>query len=121
MRIGDVATRAGVSVRALRYYEEQELLPAARSSSGQRHYDDVAVERVQLIQQLYAAGLNSKAIRLLLPCMHTGIATPEMLDRLTHERHRIDVQASELVRTRDRLDAVIAAARQAEEHCLPVG
>lgn len=37
MRIGEVAAKAGVSVRALRYYEEQDLLDASRSSGGQRH------------------------------------------------------------------------------------
>ena len=62
-------TKTGVSVRALRYYEEQGLLAAARSNSGQRHYPDSAVDRVQLIQQLYAAGLSSKTILDLLPCV----------------------------------------------------
>lgn len=41
MRIGEVAKKAGVSVRALRYYEEQDLLPAERSSGGQRQYPGV--------------------------------------------------------------------------------
>ena len=36
MRIGEVAERAGVSTRALRYYEEQGLLESDRTSSGQR-------------------------------------------------------------------------------------
>lgn len=34
MRIGEPASRVGVSVRALRYYEEQDLLASARSPSG---------------------------------------------------------------------------------------
>lgn len=34
MRIGEVAERAGVSVRALRYYEEQRLLGATRTGGG---------------------------------------------------------------------------------------
>ena len=111
MRIGEVAAKAGVSVRALRYYEEQSLLAAQRSLSGQRQYADDAVERVQLIQQLYAAGLSSKTILELLPCVHTGIATPATLGRLTVERDRIDAQIRDLTSTRDRLDAVIVAAR----------
>jgi DNA-binding transcriptional MerR regulator len=59
MRIGELAARTGVSVRALRYYEEQELLAPERSTTGQRHYPDDAVDRVELIQQLYAAGLST--------------------------------------------------------------
>jgi DNA-binding transcriptional MerR regulator len=109
VRIGEVAAAAGVSVRALRYYEEQGLLEAERSASGQRHYPDGAVDRVRWIQLLYAAGLSSRAIVDLLPCVHTGRATPEMLARLTAERDRIDQQARELIATRDRMDAVIAA------------
>jgi DNA-binding transcriptional MerR regulator len=110
MRIGELATRTGVSVRALRYYEEQNLLASERSPSGQRHYPDSAVDRVQLIQQLYAAGLPSKSILDLLPCVVNGEATPELLDRLAVERDRIDRHIGDLVSTRDRLDSVITNA-----------
>lgn len=110
MRIGELAAAAGVSTRAIRYYEEMNLLPAQRSTSGQRHYTEGAVERVQLIQQLYAAGLGSRAITELLPCMHTGVATPAMLGRLAADRDRVDRQVCELTATRDRLDSVIGSA-----------
>lgn len=120
MRIGELAARAGVSVRALRYYEEQNLLASVRSPSGQRQYQDSAVDRVQLIQQLYAAGVPSRAIVELLPCVETGDVTPALLDRLSAERGRIDAQVSTLVKTRDRLDAIIttaATARNAGRPC----
>jgi DNA-binding transcriptional MerR regulator len=110
MRIGELAARTGVGVRSLRYYEEQELLAAERSFSGQRHYPEGAVERVQLIQQLYAAGLSSKSIRDLLPRVVNGRATPDLLGGLSAERDRIDGQIRDLVRARDRLDTVIANA-----------
>ncbi|MEU9020278.1 MerR family transcriptional regulator [Actinomadura sp. NPDC048394] len=110
MRIGELAARTGVSVRALRYYEEQDLLAAERSPSGQRHYADAAVDRVGLIQQLYAAGLSSRSILELLPCVVDGEATPELLDRLAAERDRIDRRISDLSGARDRLDTVISAA-----------
>ena len=110
MRIGELAAKAGVSVRALRYYEEQALLASERTASGQRVYADAAVERVQFIQRLYAAGLSSKAILEILPCVHTGDVTPELLARLTTERDRIDRQITELIATRDRLDGVIRSA-----------
>ncbi|WEV30038.1 MerR family transcriptional regulator [Streptomyces sp. 71268] len=110
MRIGELARRTGVSVRSLRYYEEQHLLPAVRSTSGQRQYPESAVGRVELIQQLYAAGLSSKTILGIMPCMVTGEVTPMLLDRLTGERDRIDQQIAGLTSTRDRLDAIISAS-----------
>ncbi|MFJ9127929.1 MULTISPECIES: MerR family transcriptional regulator [unclassified Streptomyces] len=110
MRIGELAARTGVSVRALRYYEEHELLAAERSPSGQRLYARDAVDRVLLIQQLYAAGLSSRTIVELLPCVVDGNATPELLDRLSTERDQIDQKIAELADTRKRLDSVLAGA-----------
>jgi DNA-binding transcriptional MerR regulator len=107
MRIGELATKAGVSVRALRYYEEQGLLRSVRSTSGQRHYAEAAVDRVQLIQNLYAAGLASRTIAELLPCVDANVSTPESRARLAAERDRIDRQIADLIQTRDRLDAII--------------
>jgi DNA-binding transcriptional MerR regulator len=110
MRIGELATKTGVSVRALRYYEEQQLLAPARSPSGQRLYPDGAVDRVQLIQQLYAAGLSSRTILGILPCVVTGEVTPELLARLTAERDRIEGRIGDLTATRDRLATIIATS-----------
>lgn len=110
VRIGELATRSGVSVRSLRYYEEQSLLRATRSSSGQRHYDDGAVERVQLIQMLYTAGLSSKTIHELLPCVEAGVSTPHSQGVLLAERARIDRQMADLAAARGKLDEIIAIA-----------
>ncbi|MET8311705.1 MerR family transcriptional regulator [Micromonospora sp. NPDC005173] len=113
MRIGELAARAGVSVRALRYYEEQNLLASERSSSGQRHYPDSAVDRVRLIQQLYVAGMTSRTIVGLLPSFETGKVVPAMLDQLSAEHKRIDTEISGLVGARDRLEAIISRATAA--------
>ncbi|MEH0400017.1 MerR family transcriptional regulator [[Kitasatospora] papulosa] len=117
MRIGEVARRAGVSVRALRYYEEQDLLRAERSSGGQRRYPDSAVDRVQLIQQLYAAGLPSRSVREVLRSVYAGTVEPGLLDRLESERARITTRITELLAARDRLDGVIATTRNPPPAC----
>ncbi|MDN3354492.1 MerR family transcriptional regulator [Actinomadura sp. DC4] len=115
MRIGELAAKTGVSVRALRYYEEQELLESTRSDSGQRRYADEAVGRVDLIQQLYAAGLPSRTILQILPCVVTGEVTPELLDRLSAERDRIEERIDGLTVTRDRLNKIINTAARARD------
>ncbi|WP_158892747.1 MerR family transcriptional regulator [Amycolatopsis anabasis] len=110
MRIGELARRTGVTTRAVRYYEEQGLLASERSSSGQRHYTEAAVDRILVIRELYAAGLSSKTIAELTPCVIDGKATPELLHRLAMERDHLDRHIADLAHTRDRLDAVIAGA-----------
>lgn len=115
MRIGELSAACGVSVRSLRYYEEQGLLAAARSASGQRHYGDLAVERVNLIQQLFAAGLCSSTLVDLLPCISDASArTPLLAARLRIERERITRSITSLVDTRDALDRVIGEVDSAD-------
>ncbi|MCP2342097.1 MerR family transcriptional regulator [Actinomadura rupiterrae] len=115
MRIGELAERAGVSVRSLRYYEEQGLLASVRSASGQRHYTEAQVARVLFIQRLYAAGLSSRTIVELLPCVDAPSEEHALdaLDRMAQERARLDAHITELAQTRDALDEVMAGARKA--------
>jgi DNA-binding transcriptional MerR regulator len=113
MRIGELAARTGASIRSLRYYEEQGLLTSIRSTGGQRHYTDDEIERVAFVQRMYAAGLSSRTIVELLPCVdspgddHSDAA----MERMRQERDRLSDHMEELRRTRDALDALMAAAR----------
>ncbi|MFD0783976.1 MerR family transcriptional regulator [Micromonospora azadirachtae] len=120
MRIGELAARTGVSVRALRYYEEQQLLTSLRSGGGQRQYPEDAADRVHLIQTLYAAGLSSKTILDLLPCVDAKVNTPASRALLRAERDRIDRRISELVAARERLDAVITSSESPASGCTHV-
>ncbi len=118
MRIGDLARRVGVSTRALRYYEEQGLLASHRTPRGQRTYSESAVERVRLIQQLFGAGLSSRTILQLLPCIDAGYASPETFDLMTAERERITAAMDDLAAARAALDRMIAIAHHpTPEHC----
>lgn len=111
MRIGEVAAKAGVSVRALRYYEQQELLHSTRNPGGQRQYPAGAVERVRLIQQLYSVGLPSRTIREVLPFADSGEVSPELLELLAAEHDRLNRQMTDLRDVRDRLRDCITEAR----------
>ncbi|WP_103343201.1 MerR family transcriptional regulator [Amycolatopsis sp. CA-126428] len=113
MRIGELAARTGVSVRSLRYYEQQGLLTSTRSASGQRHYTADEVERVGFIQRMFAAGLSSSTIADLFPCIDSpGEETSEAAERrMVQERDRLTDHIAELIRTRDSLDQLIAVNR----------
>ena len=112
MRIGDLARQTGASVRSLRYYEEQGLLVAQRTTRGQRTYAEDAVARVRLLRQLYNAGLNSATIVTLMPCVDRPSAgsTRESVALMEREHARLGQQVDELVSTRDQLAYLIAAA-----------
>jgi DNA-binding transcriptional MerR regulator len=127
VRIGELSARTGASVRSLRYYEEQGLLTSVRSSGAQRHYRDADVERVRLLQRLYDAGLSSRTIAALLPCVDApgAEASDDAYARMVEERDRLDAHIADLARTRDSLDAVIATNRRTRSgpsaHRAPAG
>lgn len=69
MQIGTLSRRTGVSIRMLRYYEQEGLLTPKRQVSGYRDYgqdDESAVRRIQMLSN---AGLKLDAIRRILPCV----------------------------------------------------
>ena len=121
MRIGELATRAGVSVRSLRYYEEQGLLSSTRTASGQRQYAEGAVEHVVFLQRMYAGGLSSKTILELLPCTYapSEANSDAAYDRMVEERAKLDRHIAELLHTRDTLDGFIAANRTYRDQLSP--
>ncbi|MEU9600173.1 MULTISPECIES: MerR family transcriptional regulator [Streptomyces] len=108
LRIGEVARGAGVSVRAVRYYEQQGLLTVERSPSGQRLYRQDTVPLVRFFQQMFAAGLTSRRIAELLPCWDTGHTDTEQRAMLRAERDRIQAKVDDLQAALDRLDEIIA-------------
>ncbi|MFJ9808826.1 MerR family transcriptional regulator [Streptomyces sp. NPDC101158] len=56
--IGELAERAGVTVKTVRFYSDRGLLPeAARSGGGHRRYGPEALERLRLIRSLRALDL----------------------------------------------------------------
>lgn len=66
-RIGELATRSGVSVDTVRYYEQRNLLPRpVRSTGGFRLFTLETIERVRFIKQAQELGLSLDEISELL-------------------------------------------------------
>lgn len=113
MRIGELAKVTGVSTRALRYYEEQGLLPAVRLGNGYRDYDEQAARRVSFIQDLYSAGLPSEVIREILPCAGGERPTGDcsaLHDRVRQVRDRLARQEQLIARQRKMLESYLSGA-----------
>lgn len=125
MRIGQLSERTGTSRRLLRYYEEQGLLVSSRSLNGYREYDERYVERVLQIRGLLEAGLPTRVIKQILPCISTpgaiyvSDATPETIATLEHERDRMTERIQFLVRNRDAIAGYLDAVRRSRPPTVP--
>jgi DNA-binding transcriptional MerR regulator len=117
MRIGELAERTGTSRRLLRYYEEQGLVIPDRLPNGYRDYDERLVDRVMQIRGLLDAGLPTRIIKQILPCLdrprtiHFPDATPEMLATLERERDQMTRRIECLTRNRDAIAEYLDVVR----------
>jgi len=58
MRIGELAARAGVTPKAIRYYEERGLVKARRTPAGYRDFDDTSLEVIAMIRNAQRLGVK---------------------------------------------------------------
>ncbi|WP_394216685.1 MerR family transcriptional regulator [Brachybacterium vulturis] len=110
LSIGELSSHTGVSPRSLRYYEEQGLLTPRRTAAGHRRFDAEAVDRVLLVQRLFAAGLSSTEIAPVLPVLCGVHDTAGSLAALRVHRERLAREIARLHDTAEILDEVL------EEH-----
>lgn len=67
LTIGELAKRAGITVKTVRFYSDRGLLPeTARSAGGHRLYGPGALDRLRLIRSLRALDLPVPAVRRIL-------------------------------------------------------
>jgi MerR family redox-sensitive transcriptional activator SoxR len=109
LTIGAVSERTGVAPSALRFYEAEGLVHAARSEGGQRRFARETVRRISFIRVAQQVGLTLDEIREALASLPES-RTPNHKDweRLSASwRPRIDGQIALLERLRDKLDGCI--------------
>ena len=79
IQVGELAKRAGITVRTLHHYEQTGLLlPSARSEAGYRLYNLADVQRLHMIQALAKAGLELAEIKDFLE--QDTLSLPDLLD-----------------------------------------
>lgn len=66
MNIGDVAERAGVPAKTIRYYEEIGLVTPARAANGYRAFRERDVHKLTFLARARALGFSIEACRSLL-------------------------------------------------------
>lgn len=126
MRIGELSERTGVPTRMLRYYEEQGLLRAGRSTNGYREYDESAVDHVISVRNLIQAGLTSRLVRVVLDLEQSNATQPvndcsrSMAQTLRDELDAIDARIDCLQRSRATVHTFLEQSSHADLVDAPV-
>jgi DNA-binding transcriptional MerR regulator len=111
LSIGDVAKLTGVAVSAIRYYEEQGLLPRAdRRANNRRCYGDETVQAIEFIAACRKASMTLEAIRKLQDQLQQpGLRCEQAADIVGDAISDITLQIVELQKARKHLSKVATA------------
>lgn len=122
MRIGEVAERAGVTTKTLRYYERAGLIDQARRTpNGYRDYQPAVLDRLRFIRAAQRVGLTLGEIKGVIafrdrgspPCGH-------VLELIEGRAADLDRRIAELGALRDDLCRLAARGRTLPiEACSP--
>lgn len=112
LTIGELAKRADVNPRTVRYYESVGVLPEPeRSESGYRLYSDADVERLRFIRSAQHLGLKLGEIKETLafrdraepPCRYVQAVIERRLEEVEEQLDALRVFQSELRQLRERM------------------
>ena len=117
--IGEMARRTGLSVSAIRFYEDQGLIEPVRTSGNQRRFLRSDIRRVSFIRIAQQLGLTLGEIEAEFARLPHG-RTPTARDWEAISRSIRDVldqQIARLQRTRDNLDGCIGCGCLSLKKC----
>jgi Cu(I)-responsive transcriptional regulator len=104
MNIARAARRAGLTAKALRYYEEIGLLSAGRRENGYRDYDEADVARLVFLAQARRLGFSVAECRQLLALWgDDGRASADVKALVLDHIRTVEAKIDELGRLRDTL------------------
>ncbi|MGG2465271.1 TIGR03086 family metal-binding protein [Streptomyces sp. RGM 3693] len=110
LSIGALSRLTGVSVKTIRNWSDQDLLPpAARTPAGYRRYGPDAPARLEIVRSLRDLGVGTAAIRAVLHRERT------LADTAERSADALDAQIAALRSQRAVLRAVAARGSAAEE------
>ena len=117
--IGELARRTGLSVSAIRYYEEKGLVEALRTGGNQRRFLRGDIRRLSFILIAQKLGLSLGEIEEALARLPQG-RNPTAADwkRISGEiRRKIDAQIAALEKVREDLDGCIGCGCLSLKKC----
>jgi DNA-binding transcriptional MerR regulator len=114
LQIGEVAERSGLSVKALRYYDDIGILrPLTRSASGYRLYGNDALQQLAFVRAAQAVGLSLGEIREIIAMRDRGeIPCGHVLELIQRRAAELEERVAELQALRNELGRLARRARR---------
>nr|WP_103222379.1 redox-sensitive transcriptional activator SoxR [Roseibium marinum] len=119
LTIGDLADRTGLSVSAIRFYEEKGLVHPTRNSGGQRRFMRADIRRLSFVLVAQEFGFSIAEIAEQLKLLPDGRA-PTKADwtRISRQfRTHLDRRIDRMKALRDKLDACIGCGCLSLKSC----
>jgi MerR family redox-sensitive transcriptional activator SoxR len=119
LTIGDVASRTGLAVSAIRYYDDEGLVSARRTPGGKRMFLRSDIRRLSFILIAQQLGFSLEDIRTQLKQLPLE-RTPNKRDweKISRSfRAHLDARIGMLERLRDRLDGCIGCGCLSLDAC----
>jgi len=119
LSIGDLARRTGLTVSAIRFYEQRGLVTAIRTSGNQRRFARSDIRRLSFALIAQQLGLSLGQIETELATLPAG-RTPTREDwQAVSRRIRgvLDQKIALLTQTRDKLDGCIGCGCLSLDRC----
>lgn len=119
LSVGEVATRTGVSVSALHFYERKNLIKSERTASNHRVYPRNIIRRVTVIQIAQRAGLSLAEIASALQALpkDRAISANDWAQVSTVWRDNLTKRIDLLTSLRDELTGCIGCGCLSVDEC----
>ena len=113
MNIGEIAKRANLPTKTVRYYADVGLVkPIGRSGAGYRTYDDKALRKLIFVRRSRAMGFSIEECRKLLGLYEDqGRASAEVREIAQHHLTEVDEKLKELKKLQKELSMLVKSCR----------
>jgi DNA-binding transcriptional MerR regulator len=113
VQISELAKRADLPMRTVRYYADRKLIRAARrSAGGQRLFDDEALKQLHFVRRMQRLGLGLSEIAQLVRATEELSCRPSskvIVSRLRTHLTAVETRLQELDGVRHELSALLTA------------
>ncbi len=110
MNIGEVATRAGLPRKTIRYYEEIGLITPLRDRNGYRAFRESDLHKLAFLARARALGFSIEDCRTLMALYEDESRASADVKRLAQEHlQQIDDKIGQLQSMRSTLDSLVQA------------